>query len=116
MELKVVITVSDIEEVQNAITKVINLKKYAEIEKDHLICELVFVGESVHLTVKNSKGFENELKEKIIDLNINLAICKNAMAARGYVEEDIDKNFIPVNSGFGEAVKKQMLGYAYFKL
>lgn len=116
MNLKVVLLVSNTKEVNLSILKIKNLQKYAYDEKDNLICNLVFVGDAINNTLKNCTKEDKIIQKEIINLNVDLSVCKNALSKKGYSDIDVNEEFIPVNSGLGEAVKKQMLGYAYIKL
>ncbi len=74
--------------------------------------EVVFYGPGLSMLTKNSKSYEEPLKQ-LSDKGVKLLACRNAMKMRNVKSEDLFPFAGEVDSGIAEMVRKQEAGWAY---
>jgi len=74
--------------------------------------EVVFYGPGLTMLTKQSKTYEEQLKQ-LSDKGVKLLACRNAMNMRNVKTEDLFPFAGQVDSGIAEIVRKQETGWAY---
>jgi len=74
--------------------------------------EVVFYGPGILMLTKNSKDYEERLKQ-LSDSGVKLLACRNAMKTRNVRTEDLFPFVGQVDSGIAEIVRKEETGWAY---
>jgi len=108
--LKVVIQVSDINNVVQSLKSCRNLIN----EIPDAVVEVVFHQSAIGAVVKGS-SFEDDIKD-LISRGVIVVACRNSMRDRGIKESDLIDGVTIVNAGVAEIVKRENEGWAYLKL
>lgn len=110
MPLKVVVQVSDLNSVPQALKSCRNLLS----EVPDAVVEIVFHQTAINALVKG-KGFDDEIRG-FVERGVVIAACRNSMRDRGIRIEDLVDGVTVVNSGVAEIVKKESEGWLYLRL
>jgi Uncharacterized conserved protein len=108
--LKVVIQVSDINNVVQSLKSCRNLIN----EIPDAVVEVVFHQSAIGAVVKGS-SFEDDIRD-LISRGVIVVACRNSMRDRGIKESDLIDGVTIVNAGVAEIVKRENEGWAYLKL
>lgn len=80
--------------------------------------ELVAHGKGIGLLLVKTAAANPEMKaalQKLHDSGVVFAVCENTMKKMGITREELLPLATTVDSGVGEVIRKQELGYAYIK-
>lgn len=108
--LRVVVQVSDINNVDQALTSCNNLIN--EIPDAEV--EVVFHQSAINAVVRGST-----VEDRIRDLmrrGVTIVACRNSMRSRNITEDQLIDGVKIVNAGVAEIVRKQAEGWVYLKL
>ncbi|MDD2522836.1 MAG: DsrE family protein [Anaerolineaceae bacterium] len=101
-----------LEKVAFVLNNILNL--LADLGAENVDVELLVNGPAVKaFTSKESPV--SELISKILDQDVVIALCNNALVGNGLVPADMLPKAKIVPSGVGELVKKQAEGWAYIR-
>ncbi|WP_069806621.1 DsrE family protein [Vulcanisaeta thermophila] len=110
MGLKVVVQVSDIENVQRALTSCKNLIN--EIPDAQV--EVVFHQTAIRAVVRGG-GFDDAIRE-LMSRGVTIVACRNSMRSSGIRDDELIENVKIVNAGVAEIVRRQAEGWTYLRL
>ncbi|GAB6944125.1 DsrE family protein [Vulcanisaeta sp. JCM 14467] len=107
---RVVVQVSDIDSVDQAITSCNNLIN----EMPDAEVEVVFHQSAINAVVKGSR-VEERIKE-LMRRGVTVVACRNSMRSRNITEDQLIEGVKIVNAGVAEIVRRQAEGWYYLKL
>ncbi|WP_054853202.1 DsrE family protein [Vulcanisaeta distributa] len=109
--LRVVAQVSDINNIDQALTSCNNLIN----EIPDVVVEVVFHQSAISAVVKGS-SVEGRIRDLMKRGGVIVVACRNSMRSRNIFEDQLIDGVKIVNAGVAEIVRKQAEGWAYLKL